>query len=88
MFDKLNITCLVISFAIGMLYVYITTPNPEVVLKFPSPHNTGKITYKDNSDNCYKYVHEKVNCDSSSNIKPQPVTENFKTSNSIGRAVY
>jgi hypothetical protein len=78
MFDKLNLTFLVISFSIGIFYVYVTAPSPEVVLKFPSPFNAGKITYKDKSDNCYKYVHEKVNCEKSANVKPQPVTENFK----------
>ena len=56
----------------------IPIPNPEVVLKFPSPYNTGRITSKDKSDDSYKYVHEKVDCDSSSNRKPQPVPENFE----------
>lgn len=78
MFDKLNLTFLVISFSIGIFYVYVTAPSPEVVLKFPSPFNAGKITYKDQSENCYKYLHEKVDCEKSKNVKPQPVTENFK----------
>jgi hypothetical protein len=80
MFDKLNLTFLVISFAIGIFFVYISTPSPQVILKFPSPYNTGKITYKDSSDNCYKYEHKKVDCKTSSNVIPQPITENFKQS--------
>ena len=70
-----------LSFAIGILFVYIITPPPEIVLKFPSPYNAGKIIYKDKSDTCYHYDAVKVACESSA--KPQPIYEDFRARNFI-----
>lgn len=82
MFEKLNLFYLVISFCIGIGYIYIITPPPSVVHKFPSPLNTNKLVYRDGDDNCYKYKHKLVNCNvSPSNILDQPVMENFQTLN-------
>jgi hypothetical protein len=58
------------------------TPPPEIILKFPSPYNAGKVTYKDKSNTCYKYRAENVPCtaDAKNGIKitPQPILEDFK----------
>lgn len=68
-----------ISFAIGLFVVYIFNPPPQVVVKFPSPYNAGKIVYKDKGDTCYKYKAEKVSCpEDRSLMKPQPVFEDFR----------
>lgn len=76
---RINSLVFFISLAIGFLFVYMITPPPEVIIKFPSPFNVGKITYKDKSDNCYVYQAEKVACESvdKSLLLPQPITENF-----------
>ena len=67
-----------ISFAIGLLLVYVFHPAPTVVVKFPSPYNAGKITYEDKHDSCYKYTANKVACPSDSKeIKSQPLFEDF-----------
>ena len=51
-----------ISFCIGMFFVYISTPKPKVIIKYPTPENAGKVIYKDNSGVCYKYVANEVKC--------------------------
>ena len=54
-----------ISFAIGMFFVYISTPPPDVIIQYPTPENAGKIIYKDNgnnNDDCYVYDAKKVSC--------------------------
>lgn len=51
-----------IAFAIGMLIVYVTTPVREVVYKYPTPENAGKVIYEDDSGNCYKYKAKEVKC--------------------------
>lgn len=66
-----------ISFAIGLLLVYLIQPSPKVVVKFPSPYNAGNITYKDSNDSCYKFDAVKVACDEKP-TKPQPLFEDFK----------
>jgi len=50
-------------------------------MKFPSPYNAGKITYKDKDDSCYKYKAEKVSCPLDAGlIKAQPIAEDFVNS--------
>ena len=81
MLDQIKPVYFIVAFSIGILYVYVTSPKPQVVMKFPSPTNHNEIMYKDNSDSCYKYNVEKLHCDDvedQSKIKSQPVMETFK----------
>tara|TARA_Y100000385_G_C12875655_1_gene543547 strand:+ start:173 stop:433 length:261 start_codon:yes stop_codon:yes gene_type:complete len=70
----------IISFAIGILYVYLVQPKKEIVYRFPNPNNLDKLTYTDKNDNCYKYEVEEKNCSevNNSEIKTQPIVEDFK----------
>lgn len=78
MFSKLNPLYFFVSFAVGLFFVYIITPPPEVVIKFPSPFNAGKITYKDKGDTCYMYRADNVQCPVDKTvIKPQPLFEDY-----------
>lgn len=63
------------SFAIGLLLVYIFSPPPTVVIKFPSPYNAGKVTYHDKQDACYQYSANKVECPA--DAKSQPLFEDY-----------
>ena len=58
----LSLKCFFISFFIGMFMVYITTPLPEIIIKYPTPSNAGKIIYKDNADTCYVYDSKETVC--------------------------
>ena len=51
-----------ISLFIGFLLTYVFTPKPKLVIQFPTIHNTGRITYKDDSGSCYKYRHVRITC--------------------------
>lgn len=63
-----------VSLAIGLFCVYVLSPPPQVVVKFPSPYNAGHITYRDPADQCYTYKAEKLDCPKDKGaIKPQPV---------------
>jgi len=73
-FDKIRPLYFFLAFAIGILYCYIVSPKPQLIMKFPSPYNAGKITYTDKADNCYKYKADKVDCPTDpSVIKDQPI---------------
>lgn len=64
-----------ISFAIGLFVVYVFSPPPTVVIKFPSPQNAGHVLYKDSADTCFMYNAEKVACPRDHElVKPQPVS--------------
>lgn len=51
------------SFCIGLLIVALIEPRPEVIVRWPTPKNTGLVTYLDRASNCYQYSHEEVGCD-------------------------
>lgn len=67
------------SFIIGMFFVYILAPQPQVIMKFPTPYNAGKVMYKDKNDTCYMFKAEKDECPlDKTKIKSQPIVEDFK----------
>jgi len=59
---KLNWGAFLTALAIGMFFVYINTPKPKVVIKYPNPDNINNIVYKDEAENCYMYKADKVEC--------------------------
>jgi hypothetical protein len=68
-----------LAFAFGLFICYITEPQKEIIIKFPSPVNAGKVVYRGkNADECYKYNVEKLNT-CPHNAKPQPVLEDFQS---------
>ncbi len=69
-----------VAFAIGALACYIMTPPPEVILRFPSPYNAGRVVYKDaNRQSCFTYNADKVACPADAGlVRQQPFAEDFK----------
>ena len=63
------------AFAVGLLFCYIATPPPKVVVKFPTPYNAGQVVYKDDVDTCFKFNADRVECPADGSAKPQPLTE-------------
>jgi hypothetical protein len=45
-----------------MFIVYITMPLPEIIIRYPTPYNAGKIIYKDNAEMCYVYDAKEITC--------------------------
>ena len=52
----------IISLAVGLFFVYITTPDPEIIYVYPNPNNVENILYKDKADVCYKFTSNEVTC--------------------------
>jgi hypothetical protein len=72
--DKIEPLYFFISLFIGLFITYTFSPDPEVIIKFPTPENAGKIIYRDNSDNCFKFKSNEVKCPSdNSKIKSIPI---------------
>jgi hypothetical protein len=73
-----------ISLAVGLFFVYILSPPPQVVMKFPTPYNAGKVKYKDNNDTCYVYSATKSECPKDKSlIRPQPIFEDFSQKKNV-----
>jgi hypothetical protein len=67
---KFNFIVFFLAFAIGMFFVYISTPKQKVIIKYPTPYNSNKIIYKNENDICYKYDVEEVKCGDNAIIQP------------------
>jgi len=84
-FDPLSF---LIAFSIGLFYTYLFTPTPEIIIKYPTPENSGKIIYKDRADVCYKYMAEEVACPADkSNIKNLELQHNRRSSNPLAKFI-
>lgn len=59
-----NFKAFAFGLAIGLIYVYMTDAPTKTILSYPTPYNTGQITYKDDGDTCYQFVATKVACPS------------------------
>tara|TARA_B100001250_G_C19221823_1_gene538274 strand:- start:309 stop:560 length:252 start_codon:yes stop_codon:yes gene_type:complete len=66
-FKNIDPVIFIVSFTIGLFMCYITSPKPQIIIKYPNPDNAGKIIYKDNAETCYKYSSEEVKCPSDKN---------------------
>lgn len=51
-----------IALAVGFLLTYMFTTPPKVIFKFPTPDTVHDLTYRDQSDNCFKLNAEEVPC--------------------------
>jgi len=51
-----------ISFAIGLLFIYLLGPDMKTVYIYPSPENVEKILFKDKADNCFYFKPVEVKC--------------------------
>jgi len=72
-FDNIDSYWFLVSLCFGLLIVYCTTPMPEVIIKYPTPDNAHSLVFKDNVDNCYKFVTHEVKCPSRDKISRFPI---------------
>ena len=53
-----------VSFAIGLFFIYAFGPDMKKIYIYPTPENIDKVLFKDNADGCFKYVSQEVKCPS------------------------
>lgn len=56
----IDIPTFIIAFAIGLFFVYITSPRKQTIFVYPTPDNEEKILYKDKSGVCFSFSHNEV----------------------------
>ena len=61
-FDYISLPVFIISFAIGLFFIYILGPEMKVIHVYPSPENVDKILFKDKADNCFYFEEQEVEC--------------------------
>ena len=59
---QFNLLYFFMAFVVGMLYVYLDSPKPRIIIKYPTPYNIDKLIYKGLSEECYKFKVKEVEC--------------------------
>jgi len=75
-FNKfIDLKYFLISFAIGIFFVYITYNENRKVYVYPSPENIELLQYKDKSDQCFEFKETPDQCPTKKEeifeVKPQ-----------------
>ena len=75
MFDHIRPVPLLAGIALGIVGFLFVKPQQNVVLKYPTPENAGKMVYKDKNGVCYQYKATSVDCDKNeSRLKEFPIS--------------
>lgn len=73
-FNYISLPAFLISFAIGMFFIYILGPDMKSITIYPSPENVDKVLFQDNAENCFMYKQTEVKCPSDkSQISSLPI---------------
>ncbi len=68
----LNIPVLLLSFVVGLIFVFIQPIEHKTIFVYPTPSNVDSIQYKDEVENCYAFSAKLVDCNSASKISKIP----------------
>ena len=64
LFNYISLPVFLISFAVGLFFVYMFGPETKTIFIYPTPENVNKILFKDKADNCFRFEEETVDCPS------------------------
>ena len=62
LFNYISLPVFLVSFAIGLFFVYILGPDNKIIYIYPSSETIGKVLFKDKADNCFYFQEKEVQC--------------------------
>lgn len=58
----INVPVFIVSFAIGMFFVYIYMPDTRKILVYPTHDNAHLLQYRDKTGTCFSIQEQETNC--------------------------
>ena len=62
LFNYISLRVFLVSFAVGLFFVYILGPDNKTIYIYPSQETIGKVLFKDKADNCFYFEEKEVQC--------------------------
>lgn len=62
LFNYISLPVFLISFAIGLFFIYVLGPEMKTIYIYPSPDNVDRVLFKDKADNCFSLQSEELEC--------------------------
>jgi hypothetical protein len=66
--NYISIPIFLVSFAVGLFFVYILGPEMKKIYVYPSPETVNNVLFKDKADNCFYFKEEVVECPSDESL--------------------
>ena len=60
--NYISLPVFLVSFAVGIFFIYILGPEMKKIYIYPSPENVNNFLFKDKADNCFCFDQEEVKC--------------------------
>ena len=60
--NYISLPIFLISFAIGLFFIYVLGPESKTIYIYPSPQNYTKNQYKDNAEQCFQFKPVETQC--------------------------
>ena len=70
----ISLPVFLISFTIGLFFIYILGPDRKSILVYPSPQTYLNVLYRDNADQCFQFEPVPIKCpDNTNDIHTVPI---------------
>ena len=62
----ISIPIFILSFAVGLFFVYISSSSNKTIVVYPTPENQNKVQFVDKAETCHRYMSSEVTCPTNS----------------------
>ena len=67
-FNYISLPIFLVSFTVGLFFIYILGPEMKNVYIYPSPETVNKVLFKDKANNCFYFEEEFIECPKDENL--------------------
>ena len=66
--NYISIPIFLVSFIVGLLFIYLLGPDTKNIYIYPTPENVDKVLFKDNANTCFYFDPKIIECPKDENL--------------------